>query len=115
HAVRRGARQGRAVRAPRVPAVDRELTKVRLLLFLLLTTLAHASSLHGIVVHLRARGDKEVLLLDRDDELGVPRAHAFFRKHFPGTHEGMNCWRLLALMREPATRAKIQEIMEVAG
>lgn len=88
---------------------------MRVLMFLLLAAAAQASDLYGVVVHLRAHGQKEVFLLDRDDELGVPRAHAFFAKHFPGTHEKQNAWTVLALMREPAMRAKIQQIMDVAG
>lgn len=88
---------------------------MRLLLLLALAVAVQASELRGVVVHLRAHGKKEVLLLDRDDELGIPRAHAFFAAHFPGTHERLNAWTVLALMREPVMRAKIQEIMDVAS
>ena len=87
----------------------------RLVLLFALAAAAHASSLRGVVVHLRAHGDRTVLLLDRDDALGVPRAVAFFRKHFPRTYESLNTWTVLALLREPAVRARIAAIMQVSN
>lgn len=83
---------------------------------LCLATAAHAeSTLRGIVVSLRAKGDRVSFLLERDDDLGIARAHAFFRKHFPQGHERQNCWVVLALLRDPEIRALTRELLAVGG
>ena len=73
------------------------------------------AELTGVIVHLRAHGQRAAFLLDRDEPLiGLPVAREFLAAHFPGRTD-LGGQRVLAVLRDPDFRARVQRILEVTG
>ena len=85
---------------------------ITLVLILLSTRVALASELTGILLQLRARGERGAYILDSSDpDLGWPGAQAFFNRHPPAP----GCRAAFELLRDPATREQVTAIQSVTG